>query len=497
MSQGPPAEGTETSPPERRTAVGTVRTMMGVAYTTLICLVLGLYVPRALQPTNYALFAVTFSVINWVEISTRALLLSGLGKLLVDAEDKWRDLAGAALIMGLSVAGLASVALFLTAPFVARALGDDALTPFIRIFALDPPFSVAWQFYSSVCNTRRQYERRVIILWTYWTVRAAGTIGLIMLGYGVAGALCGAVAGSASAAVVGILLSGLGLPRYATSLKPLFAFNWPIGTANMARTLVNMSGIWFIKALSSSPGAAGVYAIAALMNGRLTPILASVNTAMQPKLIRSIRQNEHASTRELISESYRFTLIITIPLLAVFIPQATPLVVLLFSDKFVGAAIPGIILLSVLPLILMGLTAAGNLVAAHEPLKRLWAVVPAPIIGIPLYAWAVPKYGIVGAAATSASAASITAVLSLLLSWREFGVGIPLKSLLRSTFAGVITVLVGLWWSATGLELLGKCAILVVLYVALLALIGELKRRDIEPIVRAFRMPRISRRRAS
>ncbi len=456
-SAGPDNQGEEPAP--RRTAVGTVRTMVGMGYVTLIGVVLGIFVPRALQPEGYALFTVVSSVVTGVSMIGLLLLTSG-------------------------------VAPWLVAPLLAPLFGDASLTSLFRLFAIAPPLYISSMALLEVALARRQYERRVLIIAAYWTFRAAATIALLIAGFAVPGVILGAICGSLIAGAVGFALTGVGMPRYTTPLKPLLTFQWPLGVAQILYVLFRSVDIWLVKALIPEAAAAGYYGIAVMIGMRLMPMIASVNWSMAPKLVAGVNEGNRAQTCELMHGAYRFVFITMIPIIACFAVLGDRLVALVFSEAFVEATAPAALLLWATLMGLFGDTAGHALIAWSKPMTKLACALFTLPASIPVAVALMPSCGLLGAATGTTIAFTLFGAASVLAAWKHGRVGLPVVSLARGGAAAIVTYAAGTLWTPSGWLVLVEGMALLAVYALVLTLSGELTRTDLQPVLKAFRFTR-------
>jgi len=485
-----------TPPPSdapRRTAVGAVRTLLGSGYVTLVGLALGIYVPRALQPEEYALFGVVASFVTWTGSIGLTFLTSGLNKLLVDARDDWRGLARSSLLAGILLMGLATAALWLGAPWLADIFGDDRLTRLFRILAFDPLLSVVFRTLMEIARARRQYERRAIILACYWTARGIATVALVLAGLGSRGAVLGLICGSALAGIVGFAMARPGVPGYVAPLKPLFAFQWPLAIAAVTGALSRSAGLWLVKGLAPEPGMAGLYAVALMIGVRIGVLVSSVNLAMAPKLVASVNEGNREAVAELIRGAYRFVLVALLPVIAIFATVGRELVPVVFSEAYADAYLPAAMLLCATLCAQLAQTAVASLIAANKPVTRMWCALLTLPLAIVLDLLLIPDYGIVGAAVATTTGFVLFASASMAASWRHFRIGVPGPTVLRCGSAAAIVGLAGTLWHVQGGWVIAQGGVLAMAYVGLLVTMGELTAHDLRPVMAALRLKPRSR----
>jgi len=279
------------------------------------------------------------------------------------------------------------------------------------------------------------------------------------------------------------LWSGVPLRSGTVPTGKLVLFGLPLaGIALMRRTVQNMD-LWFITRLLPSYNQAGYYGLAQYISRALMMLPVAVSGAVFPTLTQAISQADEARYRQLIRQSFRFTLIIMVAAIAVLASSMRELIVLVFGADFALATSPALYLMFAALLFAMEFIAKTVLVSAGKPTLCLAAFAPVVPINILLNYVLVTRYEMIGASlATTATAALAAAILSALV-WREFRALLAPLTVLRTLLSGGLIYLTGIYLPATGWLTLLKCVGLAVSYGLILTLMGELRKDDLTPLV--------------
>ncbi len=467
----------------RATARGTVTMALAVPVALAAGAVLHIFLARALRPELYGVLAIVTSVIMWCELAGQSLLASAASRAVARAGTNWQGVAGAALRANLAwTLGLMGACL-LGAPTIAAAVGEPGLTPYVRLMAVDIPLWVLWGLHNAILNGRRRYGVRALSLSVYWVGKVILVCGLVALGLSVKGAILGSIGASVVGLATAWAFNGIGLPKSTYPARELIVFGLPLlGLAVIDQLMLGMD-LWCVKAIMPSVEAAGHYGVARYGCQAAMMVPFAVVGAMFPTLTGAIKRNNRQSIEELIRESARFVVIVIAPMIAIIACSGKEVISLVFGHAYAPAAAPLLILLA--GALALGMRYVGNtvLVAAGRPGTVLAALAPMLPINIALNLTLVPRYGLVGAATATAITGGLAAAVMLWLTWRQFRVLVSPLVVLRTLIAAGVVYGIGLLVPAQGALVLLQLAGLSGLYLLMLTGLGELKKRDLEPLL--------------
>ncbi|MBD3291980.1 MAG: oligosaccharide flippase family protein [Armatimonadia bacterium] len=466
----------------RSTARGTVKIVLSMVVAAVAGLVIHTYLARTLKPEFYGLLVVVTSVVVWWELALGALFRQATERAVAASGDRWPDVAGSAIRSAILLSALSAAACYAMAPWIADALGDDRLAEYIRLMSLDIPLWVLWAVWTSVLNGRRRYGLRAGSAITYWTAKALLMCALVAFGLSLRGAIIGSIAASAVGLVVAWGLVGIGLPAGRVPWRDLIVFGLPLMAVALVDHVVLTMDLWFVKALVPDPGAAGVYGVGryAFQAAAMLPL--AVCGAAFPTMTRAIEADNQDSLEELIREASRFSLILIMPLIAIMACCGREVIALVFGQAYASSWMVALILLGGALVFGLRLVGSNALVASGRPRLVLLALAPTVPLNIGLNYVFVPAYGLPGGAMATVLSLLLGAAVVWVYVWRHFRVRPSAQVVVRSGLAASAVYGCGLLVPGAGWALLPKVICLGGLYLLLLLVLGELDRRDFEPL---------------
>lgn len=301
------------------------------------------------------------------------------------------------------------------------------------------------------CEFSRASLRPWDAMWLQLTRAAAALllgVGLIFVGLRWAAPLAGLAAGMALAVAwawrrdwrdVGLKVDRAALRRVAQYGLPL--------SLTVALTVVISTSDRFLIAWRMNEAAAGLYSVAVdFASQTLTMLLMVVYMAAFPLAVRAWeRAGREAATRQMRSNASL--------LLALGVPAAIGLAVLApgFARCFLGAEFRPTAA-RIMPLVAFGSLLAGikayhfdaAFQFAHRTIHQVWIVLAAAVLNLALNWFAIPRYGINGAAGASVVAYAASIVMTVVFGRRYFAVPFPPGAVAQVTAGGLAMAAV-LW----------------------------------------------------
>ena len=290
-------------------------------------------------------------------------------------------------------------------------------------------------------------------------------VGLIFVGLRWTGPLCGMAAGMILAVVWAWRRDWRGImPRIDRAiLRHIAQYGLPL-SITVALTIVICTSDRFLIAWRMNEAAAGLYSVSAdFATQTITMLLMVVYMAAFPLAVRAWeRGGPAAATRQM-----RFNGSL---MLALGIPCTIGLAVLApgFAHCFLGVEFRATAS-RIMPLVALGALLAGlkayhfdaAFQFAHRTIHQVWIVLAAAVLNVALNWFAIPRYGINGAAGASVIAYAVSIVMTAAFGRRYFAVPFPLRNVARITVAGaaMFTVLWPLRQHLSAGALMGQIAI--------------------------------------
>ena len=426
---------------------------------------------RVFGPSDYGLYALT--------IGTVALCQAGIDQWLgratikfvsqaADPEPVGRTILRLHLVVGLAVGLMVAAA----APLLAELFGEDLLTEFIRIFAISIPLETLAQGHVGLLIGTERYRERAIVRSAHWLTRFGLIVTLVLLGFGIVGALWGALSASAVALTLARLWIRPSLVGSHVSVLPILAFGSPLFVAGAAGIAHRRLDLFALKAMGGSAAEAGLYAAAQTLAG----VVGILAMALGPLLLSSMNRAwavgalEEAKT--LGRDFFRVALWI-LPLAGLIAGASSEIMVLVFGADF-GSAGPVLSLLFLAGMtFFFGMTCNSAFVVCGNLRAVVFsAVLPLGVVLI-LFPVLIPGMGSLGAALSTFIASLAGLCLALVLIWRQWGLTLPLGTLLRSAIVTGGAMWVASSWGASLTWLVPKILMGVVGVAASFWVLGE------------------------
>jgi O-antigen/teichoic acid export membrane protein len=446
---------------------------------------------RHLTPVGYGPFSVAVTIVLWLKILLRSVLLPGFRKAVSEDPSRLRAAVGLGWRWYAPLAAGALLLFVGAIPLLARLLGDPSLARLLIFAALDLPFSAALLFGHSVLNGLRQYGWFAVSLLAYSLGRTGGAIALLALGFGAGAALGGLALGS----LVGGALALAGIASRlraepASDYPPLLSRSWMWTAAAVPSsfgwaTLASLD-LWTVQALSVDEGATGRYAAAFMVAQVPYLLLQGVSLALFPRLSEALASGRRELARGVTARALRLALLVLPGLCVVVAVSAAEVLSLLMSPEYAPA---GPVLRLLFAATALGAAAElllGVPAAADRPRVRTAVILSMLGLQAALLVVLVPTRGGVGAAWAMLGTMGAGAAAGVILTARYTGVLPPLGTALRVALSASLVFAAGSLWEAAGLEVAAKTATLGLLYLAVLVISREITSADLRELARAF-----------
>ena len=474
------------SPPAPSGAAPRVRIARGVTVITaaklwFVAAGYALYfgLTRALGPADFGLYAVVTSIVSVLNNVVIAATLQTVSRF--TARDEGR--AGSVLRAGLLVQTAIGLGLFLLLQVLAGAIAgflrDPRIEVPLRVAAAIVPAYALYAVNVGFLNGRRQFGRQAMLDITYSTLRLGLTVGAVLLGLGVVGA----VAGFAAAALLILGVSALLIareprPHAPFSMREFLHFGGWLVVLTLLANLLLTADLWIVKRLADPVIAnqrAGVFRAALTLSQLLYQMLIPIALVLFPTLAKLAASEDPGTARAIVHDALRYVVMAVLPGAALIGGMGGELLGLLYGAAyraggewlvFLAPAYAGWTLAYLLAVALAGAGAArsGVIVLAIGLVAQVAA-------GSLLHGALGPRGVAIGdvigsAAAVLAGLAFATRRFGAILPWRSLGHGAVLAAAFFAVARGVPTPAWGVPFKVVGCAVAG---------LAFLHLRGELK----------------------
>jgi O-antigen/teichoic acid export membrane protein len=402
--------------------------------------------------TGFAVFGI-LCLVGVMGLDNAALrFLPGKG------EAAMRRLVGKVLRLAASSALLVCLLAYACHGWVIRlAGGGDVLLSVLPFFlAAIPPYVIGIVVLAILQARQLVYLRMVAKYLVEPVAKYVVVFGLIALGYGLAGALIGFV----SACVASLLVAGWGLARLLNrpatepatideaepSALGILSYTGPLVVGILSCSIANRSDILLLSYYQTA-SQVGLYCAAYQTAAILAIILQCVESVAVPYISEAINKKNHKDLRQLYTLSLRWVYLLGLPLFLLFETFSED-IMRMFGEEFTSAGTCLAILAAAQMLNLA--TGSANAVLVYSGRSRL-------ILGNSLLQgflqaginlWAIPRYGMLGAAATAAVVMSLVNLLRLVQVYRWCGAQPYRAGLLKPTVAALVCAFAVQLWQA-------------------------------------------------
>ena len=453
---------------------------------------------RMLGPADYGRYSIVIGFTTMIIIFVGRSVPTAMTKRLSEHPDdagRVRAIVHTAAIIQGGIIALLTALFYFAAPLVARTFGDPSLAPLLRLSTLIIPAFALSSFHVLFFNGTKRFGAMTALKMSRGVFRMLWILGLAYA-FHLNGALTGAILAPLCVFGVALLIDAFWTPRAHTPGKhaPLLSLPYP------PRKILTYAGgfmlftlfyefyvrtdIYLIKAILGDDAATGLYNAA--MTVALIPyyLLFAVTFMLFPTIsTRTTAHGNHGAT-QIVTTALRFVVILLVPSAVVLAFFAQPLVTLFFGASFAPSA-------TLVPLMLGG-TVFGTLffilaaVLNGAGYTRITATITALAIAVSIVTNIIflPQFGIVATAATFSATSFFMGFVSLIAAHHLFHARIPRSTLVRVPVAALCMIAAAFALSHTGIFFIISIVVLLILYVGILAGIGELTSADIAHITR-------------
>jgi O-antigen/teichoic acid export membrane protein len=162
------------------------------------------------------------------------------------------------------VTAVTSIYLALVSP-IGRWLGDETLVPYLRLAALFIPLAGFYVVYLSSLNGLREFGKQASVIISYSVVRVLGSLGLVLLGFHLYGAVIGLLLAPLVALTTGWLFARHlgarqnGKPLTGSQTADLIRFAVPMLLYAVGTSILLNLDLFLVKRLLLNETAAGLY----------------------------------------------------------------------------------------------------------------------------------------------------------------------------------------------------------------------------------------------
>jgi O-antigen/teichoic acid export membrane protein len=385
---------------------------------------------RRFGPETYGIFALTASLVAWIEWGLTSLFTRATIHLVADASD-WKSVAGMLLRWHLGVGILAMVLLGLLAGPIATLLSEPMLETYLRLFALDIPLFLFAHGHRNVLTGIGRFRSRAMAGAGRWLSRLLLIAILVELGLSIPGAIIG----SLGASVVELLIcryyirpsvltsAGLSIPLPRSAL-------WLVLSA-ASFTCYTKLDLFALKMLGGTSTQAGFYAAAQNLSILPGIFAQAFSLLLLTMLNHSLSDGQMDRAKAMASEAVQLTVGL-LPIAGIFAGAADGITEICFGAAFRPAALLlAILIFGAMAHAVIGVGMA-ILTAAGRPAWTFALTGPLVPLAVAGYTVLTPRFGMVGPALVTTGVGWFAALASFVALWHLWGIFPSAATVVRS-----------------------------------------------------------------
>jgi O-antigen/teichoic acid export membrane protein len=496
----------------KTSATGSFQLLIGVATSTIIMAVGTVILTRVLGKDNYGLYTLSLApglMINlfrdWGVNSAMTKHLAGLRA--ENKELETCDVVTAGVAFEVVTGVTLSILCFVLAGFFASILNRPEIYPYISITSIT---ILSGSLLAAAQAGFIGYERMKLNSFTLICqaiVKTAVGPLLVILGYGILGAVVGYTASFIAASAIGVATLYFMLYRplskkrkgrgsISETLKPMLRYGLPLSLSTILLGLLTqfyalMMG-HYIPDTSIGNSMIGNYSAALNFAVLLTFLTVPIGTVLFPAFAKLDPQNEQELIKTVFASSVKYTAILLMPATMIVMSLSAPIVNTLFGETYSYAPLfLTLYVISNLYAAAGSLTLSSFLTGLGETRMLAKQAVLTLVIGIILAFLLIPNFGIFGAVIGTIVGALLAGVPSLVWGlhwiWKHYEAKAELASSLKilaaSALAAIISFLTTIVLQTHAwIQLVAGTATFLITFILAAPLIGAVTQSDIDTL---------------
>lgn len=468
-------------PKERTLAQGTLYLVISQVILIISSYAMHSALGRLLNPDNYGIFGLILSILVWLEIFFGGLT-GALIKTVAEYPEYTSIIEKLSVRLLMLVSSIVFIIGFFLAPLMANLFNEPSVTFYLRIAIIDIPIIALYKGYIGLLNGRRFYDRQAISAISYSLTRVTFVVGLVLLGFSIAGAFVGNIIASVIGFIVAFLLLHAAMrgeqaekneaTAVGITISYLLKLSIPFIIISLLYNLLIYMDLWLVQGLLADTTTTGYYVAALNLAKALYFVFMALSAALFPAIAGSIARDDEQLTKRYINRALRFLLIFLLPIAMIMAVSSTGLVTLIFSSEYATAGTALAILAFAYSLFSINLAYISILLANNNFKETILLVIFLVLLDIILCVFLIPRYEMTGAAMSTLITSASGFLLASAIIWRRFRVIIELAFFLKILSSSILVSAIFLI-PAQGLFLIFLYFTAAVLYTLFLRIFGE------------------------
>jgi O-antigen/teichoic acid export membrane protein len=492
----------------KTSATGSFQLMIGVVLSTVIMAIGTIFLARVLpDASEYGVYGVALipsSIINFFrDWGINSAMTKQIASLRTEnRNEEVHDVIVSGMIFEVVSGAALSLLCYVLSGFLANVLNAPEAAPLIAIMSVSIFAGAVLAAATSIFVGYENMKLNSLTVVCQAIVKTAVGPLLVIVGYGVYGAIVGAAVSYVAAGAIGaaavfvFFLRPLqkrgkgGKHHFYRTIKPMFAFGAPLMVSNFVIGVLPLviNSLMFIYA-----GALmyGNYTAALNFAVLSTFLTLPINTVLFPAFSKLNADKDAGLLQTVFASSVKYTSVFMVPATLAIMILATPMVNTLFGylpsgdPKYAFAPYFLALTVAVNLFALVGNYSVGNFLAGVGETKLLMKQgILTLALGLPLAFILVPTYGVVGGILGNLFAAVPSMIWGLYWIWKHYKVKVDIHSSAKIAIASLIAsvataLLLSIFYAPDWLRLFFGFTAFIVVYLSSAPLVGSNNQADL------------------
>jgi O-antigen/teichoic acid export membrane protein len=439
------------------------------AVTLFIGFILSVVIARWLGANDLGLYRMTLTIYGIVTLVATFGFPSALIKYIAEYkedEEKLNQTTSCSFINAVIIGLIAAIAIFFLAPFIADIFKMPELSTLLKITAIAFPFASLYSSQSGLLTGLREMRYYAVLMAGHSILMCILIVTLVLLGFGVEGAISGLVISVIGACFLGSILSKkffkLSFGNYIQNTKKILSFGGKMFTAN-AIGQINYHADIILIGFFLTATQVGYYSIAVALSRFFWIIPQSIQTVVYPAASEYWRNNNHAALQTMIDKSMKYTACALIPIGLGVGFFARDIITMIYGQEFIHAVLPLLILIIGTVIHSITKSIGGMMPAVNRPDLAPKKGICSASVNIALNILLIPRFGITGAAIATTCSLVTAAALHLFFTVRLTRVKINLNWFAKIGVTSLIIIIVCFFLRAVNYHLAGIIAFISII----------------------------------
>lgn len=483
----------------KTSATGSIRLLIGVSTSTIIMAVSAIILGRLMTVEEYGLYGIVLIPSTTMNLFRDWGINSAMTRYIAsyrgaNKEEEIRDVILAGLTFEVAVGLALSFLSLILANFIASTVFQrPESASFIAIVSIS---IVSGSLLIASQSVFIGFERMGLNSFTVICqsiIKIAIAPVLVLLGYGVLGAVIGYSLSFLGAGIIGLTTFYLVLFRplrrkrnsnMRKTLKTMLSYGVPISIASILGGILAQIYAFMMPSFANNT-MIGNYQTAANFTVLLTFLTFPIGTVLFPAFSKLDLQNEQELSKTVFASSIKYASILLVPATMVMMILSGPMIATLYGEKYVyGPFFLTIAVMGTLFTAVGSQSSGGFLAGIGETRTLMKQGIIAIVVGIPLGLLLIPRLGITGLLLANFFAVIPGLIWVLHWIWKHYNAKADFQSsarvLLASGIAAVVTYLPTVFFdTANWIKLVTGLIIFLTVYVFSAPIVGAVSLTDI------------------